>query len=118
MGGEGWRGESGEDADGDGAIDPSHGRRLRWVACVRVDGPCVCVGGGEGHLRSRVWRAVRPASAARDVAPDDSMLLELCLFIEIYMNYYESISIDSDIYSNLAARGRRSPPARQVRGAL
>ena len=32
-----------------------------------------------GHLRLTVWRATRPVSAAaRDVAPDGPMSLELC----------------------------------------
>ena len=79
-GGGGGRGceQCGEDADGNGVSDPSHGRR-------RLGGrshPCAwqsrARGRGRWHLRSTAWRATRPVSAAaRDVAPDGPMSLRL-----------------------------------------
>ena len=77
-------GQGGEDADGDGASDPSHGQRLGGRSHL-----CAWTGRGRGEYpRSTAWRATRPVSAAaRDVAPDGPMLLRLCA---LYKRIYES----------------------------
>ena len=72
--GRGWPGVRAESACW-GERSESRAAARRRVACVRVDGPWA-----GGHLRSRVWRSTRPVSAAaRDVAPDGPMSLELCM---------------------------------------
>ena len=80
---------------GAGSVRMGTGRAIR-VTCsgsaagrMRARGRAVRGGGegwGGGHLRLTVWRATRPVSAAaRDVAPDGPMPLELYITHMFYL---------------------------------
>ena len=119
---EGMGSVGGENHDGNGASDPSHGRRLGGGshACAWTGRARGGWGVGRRHLRSTVWRATRPVSAAaRDVAPDGPMSFWLCVSYkhkdELFIRFVKTSPSIRILIRICAAQGRRPPPAGQAR---